>query len=126
LVESFEKVALAIAHRRIHDTFADPCEIAMYAIGCHEAGLPAIAIAGMGAPRPTPACASPGYVPAPLTLFYLRMYHEGKRRTAHCVASGTGFNVARIAVNRLMGGDYGLEEQKTIGPTTQIICMQLN
>lgn len=120
---------------KIHETFLDPCEIALHAIGCHEAGMPAIAIAGMGNPRAVAmaaatalvkAAAAPAYTPAPLTLFYLRMYHEGKRRTAHCVCSRTSALLARIEVIRMLGDEWRCDETKTICTVSDLVCIQLN
>lgn len=130
-----EVTLLRMARDTIHITFLDPCEIALHAIGCHEAGMPAIAIAGMGNPRAVAmaaatalvkAAAMPAYTPTPLTLFYLRMYHEGKKRTAHCVCSRTSAMLARIEVIRMLGDEWRCDEIKTICTVPDLVCTQLN
>lgn len=125
-----EEAALLCKLRdKIHSTFLDPCEIALHAIGCYEAGTPAIAIAGMGSPRVKEMAAAAtalAYVPAPLSLFYLRMYNDSRRRTAHCVCSRSSALIARIEVIRMLGDDWQCEETKTICTVSDLVCMQLN
>lgn len=126
---------LRAIRNKIHETFFDPCEIALHAIGCYEAGMPAVAIEGMGRPRAAAmeaatalvkAAASSAYTPTPLTLFYLRMYHEGKRRTAHCVCSRSSAMLARIEAGRQLGDAWHCDEVKEICTVPDLIYIQLN
>ena len=68
-----------------------------------------------------------GSLPTPqLTLFYLRMYNEGTRRTQHWLSTGSGLLAARLAVADQLGSDWWIEEHKTVMQTTESVCMFLN